>query len=388
LYLRVDDSPDGGRRKRWIVRITQAGKKRDFGVGGADRVGLALARRKRDAILEQLKDGLDPVAQKREARVKAKEEAAARRTFGEAAEAVFKNREPQWKRGSSTSAAWVKSINVDCKPLLRMPISEIGVAQVKSVVQPYWTRGTLVAGRAHLTRIEAILDYGIAHGWRPDSNPASWKVFKHIAPSRPHGKKHHKAVKWQETPAVFAKLGETQNNMGAVVLRLIVLTGCRSGEVRGARWSEFNWEERIWTVPPERMKRSDEFPVPITDQMLAILKPLDDTKGRQQLVFPGSRPGKPISNATLWATMQRVTGKTATTHGFRASFRSWMGDHGVPFEVAEACLAHAPGNSVVQAYNRTTMLERRRPVYQDWGDFLDGKASAKVVAIGSGKMRQ
>jgi integrase len=296
---------------------------------------------------------------------------------------VFKNREPGWKKGSSTTAAWVKSINVDCRPLLKMPISEIGVAHVKSVVQPYWTAGALVAGRALLTRIEAFLDYGIAHGWRNDSNPASWKVFRHIAPSRPNGKKHHRAVKWPEMPALFAKLGAMKDSMSAVVLQLIVLTGCRSGEVRGAKWSEFNWDERVWTVPPERMKRSVEFPVPITDQMLAILEPLYATRGRQQLVFPGSEPAKPISNATLWATMQRVTGKTATTHGFRSSLRSWMGDHGVEFEVAEACLAHAPGDSVVQAYNRTTMLERRRPVMANWGRFVSGEGpSAEVVSIG------
>jgi integrase len=379
LFLRVDD---GGKRRRWICRVTRNGRKRDFGCGSAETTSLKLARQKRDQILLQLKDGLDPVEEKAKKREAAATARAARHTFREAAEAVFANRSPGWKRGGSTAAAWIKSINVDMKPIARLSVAEIGVDHVKRVVEPYWSRGKLVAGRALLTRIEAALDYGIAHGWRSDANPAAWKVFKHILPSRPNGKKHHKALGWRETPALYAKLGEMED-MGAAVLRLIILTGCRSGEVRGARWEEFNWDERVWLVPGERMKRSVEFPVPITDQMMALLKPLSEAQGRQQLVFPSTTPSKPIPNATLWMTVQRATGKTATTHGFRSSLRSWMGDHGVPFDVAEACLAHAPGDSVVQAYNRTTMLERRRPVLQQWNDFLEGKASGEVVAIGS-----
>jgi Arm DNA-binding domain len=117
LYLRVDDSPDGGKRRRWIVRVTRDGKKRDFGAGSAERTSLKLARKRRDQILAQLADGLDPVAEKREARQAAATARNSAHTFGEAAEAVFKNREPGWKRGSSTPAAWVKSINVDCKAL-------------------------------------------------------------------------------------------------------------------------------------------------------------------------------------------------------------------------------------------------------------------------------
>jgi integrase len=401
LYLRVDDSPGGGRRKRWIVRVTRDGKKRDFGAGSADRVSLKLARRKRDLILAQLADGLDPVAEKHAVRQAAATARLSRHTFAEAAEAVFKNREPGWKRGSSTPASWVKSINVDCKPLLKLPVGEIGVAEVKSVVKPFWDRGNLVAGRGLLSRIELVLAYATAHEWRSGDNPASWSIFQHLFPHRPNGgrKRPHPMVKHSDMPAFFTRLrGAESVSLSALALELIALTACRSNEVRGAQWSEFDWDERQWTVPPERMKRSVEFKVPLSEQAVSLLKPLYETRGRELTVFPASphpgkpgrpgRPGKPISNQTLWTMMQRVTEKTATTHGLRASFRTWCGDVGVEHEVSEACLAHGAGDAVVQAYNRAEMVERRRAVMQRWADWLDPKKpDNKVAAIGSGRKR-
>jgi len=137
------------------------------------------------------------------------------------------------------------------------------------------------------------------------------------------------------------------------------------------------------------MKRQTEFPVPINDQILAILKPLHKTKGRDQLVFPNpARPTRQISNQVLWTTVKRATSGSGTTHGFRSSLRSWMGDQGVEFEVAEAMLSHAPGSAVVTAYHRTTVLERRRPVLEAWGRFVSGEdATGKVVPIGSRRKR-
>jgi integrase len=172
-----------------------------------------------------------------------------------------------------------------------------------------------------------------------------------------------------------------------LALRLIILSGLRSGEARGARWEEFDWDKRVWMVPAVRMKREVEFPVPITDQMLAILKPLHDPNSHEPLVFPGPRPGRPIANQGCW-TMIRRAASGVTTHGCRSSFRSWMADHGYEFEVAEAALSHAPGSSTVTAYHRTTMLERRRPVYQAWADFLDGKATGKVESIDNARRKR
>jgi integrase len=243
------------------------------------------------------------------------------------------------------------------------PIAEIGVNEIKAVVKPFWDRNEPVAARALLSRIEAVLDYAFAHEWRPEGdNPAAWKRFKHLFPTQPNGRQHHKAVTWAKMPALYAKLAEI-DSMSALALRLIILTGCRSNEIRGLMWGEVDFEAKTITIPASRMKRSIEFPAPLSSQALGLLKGLyrDQTSG--ELVFP-SQSGKPVSNQSLWSIIGEASDNEATTHGTRASLRSWMGDMGVEFEVAEAMLAHAPGDAAVQAYHRTTMTERRRPVLQ------------------------
>jgi integrase len=375
LYLRVD-----GSRRRWLVRVTRNGKKRDFGVGAVKTTTLAFARRKRDAILAQLADGVDPIQAKREAREQAKVKALAGHSFRECATAVMEAREGAWKQGSSSFASWRKSLFIDAKPLHRLAVEAITVEDVKRILQPFWDRGHHTAARRVLTCVELTISYGIAHGWRTAGNPALWSVFRHIAPHKPNGKKHHAALPWEEMPSLYRQLGKS-DGLSALALRLIILSGLRSGEARGARWEEFNWGKRVWMVPGVRMKRGKEFPVPITDQMLALLKPPPEAKG---LIFPGPRPGRPIANQGCWTMIKRTAvGKEITTHGCRSSFRSWMADHGYEFEVAEAALSHAPGSSTVQAYHRTPLLERRRPAYQEWADFLDGSASVRKFADAS-----
>jgi integrase len=351
-------------------------------------VSLRLARQKRDEVLAQLKDGVDPIAAKRERLAKARTAALKGHTFREAAEAVMKNRVGAWKKGSSSFASWMKYLFRDAKPLHKLPVGEVTVDHVKAVVEPFWARGHHTAARCVLTCVEMTLGYAIAQGWRLTANVASWEVFKHIAPARPNGgKKHHQMVPWRDMPGFVAKLRQSENSLSAVALELIALTACRSNEVRGMKWSEIDWDERLWTIPPERMKRSVEFKVPLSKLALALLKPLYDTKGKSALVFPGPRPGRPIANQGLWTMMGRATGKTATTHGLRASFKSWGEDVGIDHQVAECCLAHAKGDSTVAAYNRGEMIERRRITMRRWADFLDGKATAKVVPMGPRRRR-
>jgi integrase len=386
LYLRVDHGADGVKRKRWVCRVTRDRKKRDFGVGSADRVSLKLARERRDAILTQLADGLDPVAEKRtarEARETAKRTAV---TFSQAAEAAYKVASPGWKRGSTATATWIRTINKDCRSLHRMPVGEITQDHIWKVIEPFVLRGHLIAARGALGRIEYVLNCATANGWRSGDNPASWSIFQFKIPARANGaKKSHAMVAWKDMPGFMTRLRAVEDNLSAIALELIALTACRSNEVRGARWDEFDWDEKLWTVPASRMKRSVEFKVPLSGQALAVLKPLYETRERSQLVFPGPKPGKAILNSTLWRTMRRVTGNAATTHGLRASFATWASDHGVSDELVDMCLAHGKKSQTTAAYNRAENVERRRIVMADWGAFLDGKTSAKVVAIGSAK---
>jgi integrase len=381
LYLRVD-----GPRRRWIVKVVRDGKKREFGVGSFETTGLALARQKRDKLLEQLRQGLDLKAQRAKARAERDADRLARKkrkTFFEVAREVIVKQESGWRTASdgrqSSLADWTRSLLKDCAPLKSKPVADIKTADVIRVLQPLWDRGKHATARRLVTRIAMVMNFATVHGLRSGDNPASWDLIQHAVPPQPNGRKaHHPALDWREAPAFMARLRAVES-IEARCAEFIVLTAARSGEARGARWKEV--VGATWTLPPERMKGAEEHTVPLTRQALDLIgRP--PKAGDSDLIFPGLKD----YGAVLDVVQRLAAGMTL--HGFRSSFRSWCGDHGVPREVAEQCLAHKFGSAVEQAYNRTSMLERRRPVMQDWADFLSGDAATgEVLPIKRGKRR-
>jgi integrase len=382
LFLRVNCD-----RRRWIVKVTRDGKKREFGVGGVDTTSLALARKRRDALLAQLAEGLNPKAEKQKAREAVEIAKAARRkrkTFGECAEAVIEARSNAWRTSSegrtSSQNDWIKSFVRDCRPIRSKPVEDVTVEDVKKCVQPYWDKGNIVTARRLLNRIELAIEYALAHGWRTADNPATWKRFQHLAPATPkNGKRHHAALDWREVPAFMAKLSGI-DTISARCVEFAILTAARSGEARGARWDEVNNETATWTIPPERMKANEEHVAPLSRQALDLLRRME-TNSPGKLIFPSERAGRLMDISRVLKVVWSIA-PDVTLHGFRSSFRSWCGDHRVERELAEQSLAHKYGSAVEQAYNRTQMLERRRPVMQRWADFVSGEADAgKVVKL-------
>jgi integrase len=382
LFLRV---ADGGRRKHWVLRWTRDGKTTEMGLGPAggagNKVSLALARQKRDEAMQQISNGLHPIAERR----KAKDAKASRKTFAEAAAAVIKARQTGWRESQegrkSSLEEWTKNLTVDCQPIGAKFVDELDVNDIKRVVSPFWDAGFHNAARRMLNRIELVIEYALAHGWRSADNPASWKRFQHIAPAQPKNgeTRHHAAMPWRDVPGFMRRLREIEA-MAALALEFAILTATRSGEARGAQWSEIDFDKATWTIGPERMKANREFAVPLSNAALRLLSKMEAVRA-DDFVFPGDDEGVCISNKTVWEMTKRLA-PDVTSHGFRSSFRDWCGDHGVEREVAELCLAHSIGNATEQAYNRTKMLERRRPVMEDWGRFLDGETdSAKVVPL-------
>jgi integrase len=382
LWLRADAN-----RKRWIFRRTMHGRTVEMGLGGADTVTLAQARKKRDQILAQLADGLDPKNEKR----KTADKQRARRKFREAAEAVIAARGVGWRVAvdgrNSSLADWTKSLVVDCKPLAGRFVDEVDVDDVRRCVQPHWDDGKHATARRLLSRIEAVLEYSLAHGWRTADNPAAWRRFQYLAPSQPKNgdKQHHAALPWQDMPHFVARLRKI-NTMAALALEFAILTATRSSEARGARWSEVDLDGGTWVIPGSRMKASEAHAVPLSRQALQLLDAMDSLRAGK-LVFPGVSDEDLMHNTRLWQLVKRLE-PDATTHGFRSSFRDWCGEHGVERELAEMCLAHKIGNTAEQAYSRSKLIERRRPIMQQWADFLDGEAAAeKVVPIKQGRRR-
>jgi integrase len=368
-----------GASRSWVVRKDINGKRREVGLGSAANVSLALARKNRDALLEQWRNGVDPVEEKRKVK-EARAAAAKRKTFAEAAEAVIEKNRPGWKisleGGCSTLGQWRRDLTVTCKPIARKFVDEITIADIKAVIQPYWEREQLDSARTLQKRIEAIFDYAAAHGWRSGDNPASWNIFKHLWPGQKAQDAHHAALPWREAPEFVQRLRQSDAT-SAQLLEFIMLTAVRSNEARGATWSEIDLEARVWTIPAARMKMSRDHDVPLSDQAVALLSRIERTDG--PFVFVRGRgarekeAGKPMRNASLWQMLQRVTGSDeATTHGFRSSFRDWCGDTGVDRELAERCLAHKVGSDAENAYARSSLIERRRPIMEAWGAFVDG----------------
>jgi integrase len=192
---------------------------------------------------------------------------------------------------------------------------------------------------------------------------------------------HHKALAYADTPAFVQRLRSVQaGNTAALALEFLILTATRSGETLSATWDEINFDAATWTVPKERMKINAIFDVPLSDRALDILRALEANRGKNPFVFAG-RPQRPLSNMALAMLLRRM-GVDFTVHGFRTSFRTWCSDVAhAEFEIAEMCLSHRVGNDVSRSYNRTSMLERRRPLMQAWCDYVCGADADNVVPL-------
>jgi integrase len=382
LWLRVR-----GAARSWIVRGPRInGKKPEAGLGSVDRVSLALARKERDKLVEQWRNGKDPVAERRAAR----EAAANRKTFAEVATLKIAAKQSGWRTSfegrTSTLDTWTKNMEVDCAPIAAKAIDEITVDDIKRVVSPHWDKNHHKTARELISRIGQVFDYAIAHGWRSAANPAGWSVFKHLSPTAP-AKQHHAALPWQDVPAFLREL-RTSPAVGVGVVEFAILTATRSGETRGAQWSEIDFVERTWTIPASRMKmgkkRAEPHVVPLSDQAIALLERLRAEGLAGDCIFPGyvgsrqQRATSPVPNARVWRLVKRL-GVDITTHGFRSTFRVWCGEHGLDRELAERSLAHKFGSEIEEAYQRSRLIARRAPLMQQWADYCCGAPSTVVL---------
>jgi integrase len=252
-------------------------------------------------------------------------------------------------------------------------VADIALADMRRAIMPMVDRGHLAAARMTQARIQRVLTYAAEHGWRPEDKRSSWSS---VAPKSRGDAQHHPAVKWQDMPAVIAKLRAYDTTM-ARMIEFVALTAVRLSEAREARRGEFDLERQLWTIPAVRTKTRREHVVPLSDRALEIVVRPDPGR-RDGFVFPGERKGKPLSRMRSWELCSEATEGRGSPHGFRSSFRSWCADHGVEFEVAETCLAHVAGG-VVRAYQRSSMVERRRPVMEAWASFLDAKTANNAV---------
>ncbi len=393
LYLRVQK--DGS--KAWTLRYMTAGKAREMGLGSVNIVPLADARRRAQELISALKyDGIDPIAAQRAKREAArteqaavqKAETASRATFSVVVDEFLREQESEWGNAKHRQQ-WRNTLKTYAAPIWNMPVNQIETSHVLACVQPIWKSKTVTAVRTR-QRIEKVLDAATVLEYRTGENPARWRGHLDKLLSRPskRDRGHHAAMMFEQVGAFVRDL-RAQAAITARMLEFLILTAARSGEVRGAVWSEVDLEAATWTVPAERMKAGKEHRVPLVPRAVEILRGLaafapqiDGAPKKDALVFPSVKKGGVLSDMTLSMHMRRMGHADATPHGFRASFRTWVTDAtNTPREVAEACLAHAIGDATEQAYARGDMFERRRVLMQAWCDYLEAEPASNVVAF-------
>ena len=249
-----------------------------------------------------------------------------------------------------------------------MPVSHIGQPEVLVCLSPIWTSKHETAKRL-AQRIKAVLDVAKSMGLREGENPITAIKDARVLPNVSARPKHHAAMPWNEIPAFFSEL-EQNTSVASKALQFCILSACRTSEVLGARWEEFDFEQELWTIPPERMKTGQTHRVPLTPEMVKIVESLKPLQSKY--VFEGQKRHHPLSNMALLMLLRRLGCTGVTVHGFRSAFRDWAAEAtNTTREVAERCLAHKLGSDVEQAYARSDLLEKRRILMKKWTDFME-----------------
>lgn len=363
LYIRVQK---GGSRN-WVFVWRRGPKRHEIGLGGHGQgtapVSLILAREKADVVRLQLARGEDPLAEKKILK---------RRTFKDCMDALIEAREASWTNAKHADQ-WRMTLNDYAKPLHDLPVADIVIGDVKDCLMTHWDERPETADRLR-SRIQAVIDYGIAHEWRTAGNPARWKglLEKVMPPRQKLTRGHHKAMAFKDAPAAMKKLRQS-NGIAARVVEFLILNANRTGEVRGAVWSEFDFTENLWTIPAVRMKKKRIHRIPLCSRSIEILEQMKE-RSTTDLVFEGEVNGSPLSDTAMKKALRLASiDKSVTLHGMRSTFRDWAGDctdHAR--EVIEGAIAHIEGDATEQAYRRSDALSKRRALLIDWQMYLAG----------------
>lgn len=363
LYLEIAKTG----AKRWTYIFRFAGKRRQKGLGPFPEVSLKLARDKRQEAEVMIRQGIDPIEADRT--VAQPDEVA---TFGTVALEYIANHEAGWKNPKHRQQ-WPNTLRTYAKAIWDTPVHKIGVAEVQNVLKPIWHKKSETAKRVR-GRIEKVLGAATVLGLRSGHNPAAWRGnLEHVLGRHRKGaKRHQPAMSYTAVPSFLSNLSG-QDGLAARALELLIHTAARTSEVLNARWSEFDLEQRIWTIPAERMKAGKEHRVPLTPQVVEMLQGLT---GHRTFLFPGQSNSKPLSNMAMLMLLRRMEVDDVTVHGFRSSFRDWCGERTeVPREIAEMALAHEVGSEVERAYRRGDALDKRRKLMELWSEYLTARGA-------------
>jgi len=351
---------DGG--GQWVLRVTINGKRREMGLGGTDTVSLKQAREHAARYRAQAREGRDPVLERQKKRAMGARSDTSLRTI---AFEAFEARKADLK-GDGEAGRWFSPLANHVLPKLgKIPVEAIDQTMIRDVLAPIWHTKADVA-RKGLNRTGIVLRHAAAKGLDVDLQ-ATAKAKELLGKSR-HEPKNIPAMAWQDVPAFYATL--TQQTPAHLAMRLLILTGVRSGALRSLRIEQI--DDDLWTIPASLMKgrrgATSDFRVPLSGEALSVID-LAMPHARNGFLF-ASHTGRPISDMTLSKMMER-RGLEARPHGFRSSLRVWLAEQtDAPVDIAETILAHTTGNKVTRAYQRSDYIEQRRVLMERWANHV------------------
>jgi integrase len=411
LYLRVTagkEDEDGTRtlNRYWLFRYAHrsTGKDRQLGLGPLDTVTLAAARAAARECREQLLAGLDPVEQRRAQRASNALADAKTMTFDQCSDAYLAAHRAGW-RNVKHAKQWTATLMTYVTPVFgQLPVGAIDTGLVLKVLEPIWATKSETASRVR-GRIEAVLDWARVRGYRTGENPARWRGhLDKLLPAKSKVRKveHHPALPYGRIGTFMSDLREREGT-AAKALQFSILTVARTDEAISMRWDEIDMATMLWTVPAERMKGKREHRVPLNEPALTILREMMSVGPKSisgKYVFPGAKPGRPLSNMAMLELIRRMNAERGVVglpkwtdpkqgsrevvpHGFRSTFREWAAERtSFPREVAEAALAHIDGDETERAYQRGDLFDKRRRLMTAWADYcLRPQASDTVTPL-------
>jgi len=386
--------------RSWILRVKVGDQRQPIGLGSYPQVSLASAREQAAKLVNEARQGVDLKAKKKAQRSALMVAAAKNKTFKECAEAYMDAHSSDYTSDKHRKQ-WPATLVTYAYPIIgNMLVSDIAMRDIRNVLEQetainkdskgkLWFVKTETAKRL-LGRIKTVLDYATVNEYRSGTNPAQWTgnlSTQLPSPKKLQKKEHHPAVPYQQMGDFMLKLRANQS-ISAKAVEFLILTAVRSGSVRQAEWNEIDFDKALWTIPAEHTKARQEHRVPLQPQAIALLKSLPVMAG-SEIIFPSPR-GKALSDMSLSQLMRgmRERGELtveAVPHGFRSTFRDWAAEQtSYPDEIRKAASGHVVGDAVKEAYQRTDLLDKRRKLMDEWGNFLDQptvKQSSKVTQI-------
>lgn len=379
LWLQIKN---GG--KSWVFRFMLNGKARYYGLGSVDICTLAEARTKALECRKLLAQGIDLIEKKQELKIQQTLLSARKITFADCAIKYIESQRSGWKNPKH-AAQWESTINTYANPVLgELAVADIDLGLVLRVLEPIWNTKNETASRVR-GRIESILDWATVREYRHGDNPARWKGHLDVilpAPAKVQKTKHHTALPYVAMSAFMTDLRQ-RKGIAARALEFTILTATRSGEARGAEWSEIDLTSRVWTIPADRMKAGREHRIPLSESVCKLLEStLRISSTGSRYVFP-SLKGSTLSDMTLTAVLRRMDRNDITVHGFRSSFRDWAAETtAFPREVIEHAMSHQLKDKAEAAYQRGDLLIKRAKLMEAWAAYCGHSAGiAEVIPI-------